>query len=337
MHKISEDVFLVPATHSDFRVLRAIQGRTNADQATTEFEKAARIPGYPTPTSCISVKMGKRPHEVPVSSEDDLPTVSVQADYSHRSKRRRTAFVTTTVELSSDELTGDLEPLPVRVPGRVTRPSDREIQDLDSPETDENSEESASEYADTEDGTARFNMKRIQQIADTMTKKWELKAEGNVVEHTFLRRLRTDSLNLPSLLASYFICDVTDPVWVSGGYFSDSQMAEILDAAPTVSLKLGQLPRDEQGFKRIMRELMVTDRPRMEISVLEDKYDSFMLDFKGKADRALLQWMHISLANFIGYCKQPRVTIGPPEITYAFDIWHNTRDIAPIEETTFWR
>ncbi|KAL8900907.1 MAG: hypothetical protein Q9207_005467 [Kuettlingeria erythrocarpa] len=337
VHKISEDVFLVPATYSDFRVLRAIQDWTNANQATTEFEKAARIPGYPAPTSCISVKMDKRLREIPVSSEVDLPTFSVQADRSHRSKRRRTASVAARDELSSDEITGDPGPLHVRVRGRVTPASDRESQDPASQETDSNSEVCASEYADTEDETARFNVERIQKVVDTMTKKWKLKAGGNVVERTFLRRLKSDSHNLPSLLASYFICDVKDPVWVSGGYFSDVQMAEICDAAPTISLKPDELPRDEQGFEQILRELTVTNRPRMDLSVLEDKCDRFMLDFKGRVDRALLQWMQGSLAKFLWYCAQPRLTTSPPEITYAFDIWSMTRDVAPIEGTTFWR
>lgn len=275
--------------------------------------------------------MGKRQPEIPVSSGNNLPTGSVQANSSNRLKRRSPASV------SEDELAGDPGPSHPRVLGRETRPSDRESQDPGSQETDSNGEVWDSEYPDTENRTARFNMEPIQKVADTMTKEWQLKTGGKVVERMFLRRLESDSFNLPSLLASYFICDVDDPVWVSKAYFTKLEIGEIRETAPTVALKSDELPRKEKDFEQILKGLGSTDGPGMDLSNLEDRYDNFMMDFKGKVHRPLLQWIHSCLANFLWYCKKSEKTTGPPEISYAFDIWNITRDRAPIPGTTFWR
>ncbi|KAL9097647.1 MAG: hypothetical protein Q9163_006325 [Psora crenata] len=63
--RISQDVFLVPATYSDYRVLRKFKHRTNAWRVDIQYQRAATIPGHlnPNTTACIVVKMPNLPHE----------------------------------------------------------------------------------------------------------------------------------------------------------------------------------------------------------------------------------------------------------------------------------
>ncbi|KAL8784921.1 MAG: hypothetical protein Q9213_003663 [Squamulea squamosa] len=63
VHKIKGGLFYVPASFSDFQVLRQYKDTTNALWATTQYEQAALIPGHTTYTPCISVKMPNMPHE----------------------------------------------------------------------------------------------------------------------------------------------------------------------------------------------------------------------------------------------------------------------------------
>ncbi|KAI4182005.1 MAG: hypothetical protein LQ346_006665 [Caloplaca aetnensis] len=86
VYKTEQDVFLVPATHSDFRVFCTYQGRTNAHRATTRFEKAVVTPGYSSPRSCISVKMVTSPHEVLKQCVHGVQTTLEGADWEWRGK-----------------------------------------------------------------------------------------------------------------------------------------------------------------------------------------------------------------------------------------------------------
>ncbi|KAL8772236.1 MAG: hypothetical protein Q9209_002448 [Squamulea sp. 1 TL-2023] len=52
VHKIKRGLFYVPASFSDFQVLRQYKGTTNALWATTQYEQAALIPGRTTYTPC---------------------------------------------------------------------------------------------------------------------------------------------------------------------------------------------------------------------------------------------------------------------------------------------
>ena len=63
VHQIDTDCFLIPATSSDYRLLRQYQHQTYALRARTRFERTAVLPGSAQSTPCISVKMPSPAHE----------------------------------------------------------------------------------------------------------------------------------------------------------------------------------------------------------------------------------------------------------------------------------
>ncbi len=57
VYQVGKGQFLVPATKSDYRVLRKLQDRTRARVATLRFIESSRVPGRSRRISCISLRM----------------------------------------------------------------------------------------------------------------------------------------------------------------------------------------------------------------------------------------------------------------------------------------
>ncbi|KAL8900033.1 MAG: hypothetical protein Q9192_001278 [Flavoplaca navasiana] len=252
----------------------------------------------------------------------------------HVAKRQRTAFLRDTI--SSDELQAGPEAPLLRIRQAVTTELDLDQNGI------QNELPGANEGVQDDNGeNQRINLESIQVAMGKMKNKWSLSAGGAVVEDKIRQRLEDDLRNIPYLIAYHFICDIDDPVWVDDGFFTLTQMTEIRNTNLPIELKPDHLSGVENEFEEILKGLTLTgftDGSPMDIAILRDKYDTFMADNKGKRfRRELLEWMHAGLSNFIWFCEKKATTIGPPEISYAFDIWNITRDRAPIPGTTLWR
>ncbi|KAI4256706.1 MAG: hypothetical protein L6R42_006059 [Xanthoria sp. 1 TBL-2021] len=64
VYPTSESSFLIPATRSHYRTLRAYIYRTDARSVSIEFLKAARLPGRTSPVPCIALNMPSVGHEL---------------------------------------------------------------------------------------------------------------------------------------------------------------------------------------------------------------------------------------------------------------------------------
>ncbi|KAL8900833.1 MAG: hypothetical protein Q9192_000870 [Flavoplaca navasiana] len=72
VHEVDKGHCLVPATKSDYNVVRKLKRKTSARAATLRFIRSTKVPGYSRRTSCISIGMPGSIHETLKNVDDKI-------------------------------------------------------------------------------------------------------------------------------------------------------------------------------------------------------------------------------------------------------------------------
>ncbi len=143
-----------------------------------------------------------------------------------------------------------------------------------------------------------------------------------------------DPENIPHTLAAYFIVDPGANEWSE--WFTLDELDEIFATVESVVLRVVDLPEDEKRFKEIMDALAeCNDHQRLDLALLQKKYDSFKPDYKDFVHRHLLIWIDVAFGNFVWLCEQPSTSRSASESYWGHNIWGPTMDRAPIPGMIF--
>ncbi|KAL8913397.1 MAG: hypothetical protein Q9171_001776 [Xanthocarpia ochracea] len=91
VYQVGRGQFLVPATKSDYRVLRRLQDRTSARTATLRFIESSRVPGGSRRISCISIKMPDVLHDSLKSVDSEISRILNKQGWTYKGEVLRIA------------------------------------------------------------------------------------------------------------------------------------------------------------------------------------------------------------------------------------------------------
>ena len=149
-----------------------------------------------------------------------------------------------------------------------------------------------------------------------------------------MEMLTSDPESIPHTLAAYFIFDPNENEW--NNWFTPDELDEISAIVEPVVLRVDDLAEDEKRFKEIMDTLAeCNEHRRLDLALLQEKYDHFKLDFKDFVHRQLLVWIDAAFLNFVWLCEQPGHSQSPSDSYWGHNIWGPTMDRAPIPGMVF--